>query len=229
MSHSAPENNSHAVGGRFSDSPLAQAWLVLLLALVFGAALAGVQVGLSDVIAANKLQETLERVPALVPGTDAEGKSAQPGPVEITPGTLDLDNDGKKLRYNLFLVNRDGKPAGWVAKAAGQGYADRIELLVGLDASLSTITGLFILDQKETPGLGNKVTLETWRNQFKGKTTDKPLVVTKGGDKSAHSVDAVTGATISSRSVSDIVNRAVGDLKGHLDENSFKAAERIAK
>ena len=229
MTDSTPDKNMRASGPRVGDSHIAQAWLVLLLALVFGAALAGVQVGLGDVIAANKLQETLERVPGLVPGEAPVKGTAQEASVALTPGTLDLEKEGKKIRYNLFRVDRDRMPAGWVAKASGQGYADRIELLVGLDTSLAVITGLFILDQKETPGLGNKVISENWRSQFVGKTTEQPLTVTKGGEKDAHTIDAVTGATISSRSVSDIVNRTVGDLKGRLNETSFKAAERIVK
>ncbi len=51
--------------GRFKNSNFAQAWLILVLALIFGSALAAVQVNLRDVIATNKLNETLERIPEL--------------------------------------------------------------------------------------------------------------------------------------------------------------------
>ena len=69
-----------------------------------------------------------------------------------------------------------------MAKAGGQGYADKIELLVGIDALTENITGLFILDQKETPGLGNKISDTGWRSQFLDKPATSPLVVVK--DKS---------------------------------------------
>jgi electron transport complex protein RnfG len=105
---------------------------------------------------------------------------------------------------------------GWVAKASGQGYADKIELLLGLDPEAKSITGLFILEQKETPGLGNKIITDAWRSQFLDKKTDNPLVVVKGGAKVPNEIDAVTGATISSRSVTTIVNTAISDLRDPL-------------
>ena len=105
---------------------------------------------------------------------------------------------------------------GWVAKAAGQGYADKIELLVGLDSSAQALTGIFVLEQKETPGLGNKIVTNEWRSQFKGKGTARELVVVKGGAKAPHEIDSITGATISSKTVSDIVNATVNDLRSSL-------------
>ena len=51
------------------DNYLVQAWLVVGLALCFGAALAGVDAALSEKIAANKLDETMRQIPALGPGS----------------------------------------------------------------------------------------------------------------------------------------------------------------
>lgn len=184
-----------------------QAWLVIFLAVVSGATLAFVQMRLGDAVAANKLNETLTQVPRLVWG------DAAPPAVDITPGTAAVTTGGNQRRYPVYRVTRDGELAGWVAKAGGQGYADRIEALVGLSPDGGTITGLFVLEQKETPGLGNKITLPDWRAQFAGKTTGAPLRVVKGGGAGPGEIDAVTGATISSRSVTDIVNRAVADLR----------------
>jgi electron transport complex protein RnfG len=103
-----------------------------------------------------------------------------------------------------------------VAKTGGQGYADKIEILIGFDHALKTITGLFVLDQKETPGLGNKIIEPAWRGQFKDKSTQTPLSVVKTGAKAAHEINAITGATISSKSVTGIINSATGDLKKSL-------------
>jgi len=73
---SALEIGSAGAFGRFKNSNFAQAWLILVLALIFGSALAAVQVNLSGVIAANKLNETLERVPELIWGTATAAKLA---------------------------------------------------------------------------------------------------------------------------------------------------------
>ena len=209
------------------NSNLAQAWLVLLLALVFGTALAAVQVNLGHVIEANKINETLAQIPQLVFGADAARDMKQRNiPVEITPGTVTIKKGDRNAYYSLFRVDRDGALAGWVIKARGQGYADTIELLIGLDAQAQAITGLFILEQKETPGLGNKIGTARWRSQFVNRATTRPLVVVKGGSGRPDAIDAVTGATISSRSVTRIVNRTIGDLRGRLIPEKIEFSER---
>jgi len=223
----ALKKGTAGVADRLKNSNFAQAWLILVLALIFGVALAAVQANLSGVIAANKLNETLERVPELVWGTATAARMAsQNASVDITPGTVTIKKDLKTSYYNLFRVTHEGKLAGWVVKAGGQGYADKIELIIGLDPGADTITGLFVLQQKETPGLGNKITFPRWRNQFIRKKTSTPLVVTKGKSQVPNGIDAVTGATISSRSVTGIVNRTIRDVKGRLTPATIRFYER---
>ena len=194
----------------FRDNYLIQAWLCIVLALVFGFALAGVQAALGPVIAANKVNETKNRVPELVLGPDA----AHTQSLTIEPRTLTIDKKGGKKFYTVYEASfPDGRRAGWVTKLSGQGYADRIELLLGLDADAQSITGLFILDQKETPGLGNKISEPVWCEQFTHKSTDKALGVVKGGTASGNEINAVSGATISSKSVVSIINSGIVDLK----------------
>ena len=179
------------------NSYIAQAWLVIALGLLFGGALAGVQVKLSDRIAANKLAETLEQIPRLVPG-------ARQGQQELAAG------------QHVYRALSDGRQVGWVIPARGQGFADRIEVLIGVDAGVSRITGLYVLDQKETPGLGNRIVEDGWRAQFAGKSALEGLVVIKGGGAKGNQIDAVTGATISSESVCQIVDQTLGKLRSEL-------------
>jgi electron transport complex protein RnfG len=193
------------------DNHLFQAWLVLMLAIVFGTCLAAVHVNLSDKIAENKLNESLDRIPGLIWQEGQGGTS-----VEIIPGRIAVKKKERTRYYPVFQVTDQGQPAGWVLKAAGQGYAGSIELLLGLNPSGSTISGLFVLEQVETPGLGNKITSPTWLNQFIGQGTGESLAVVKGGDTGPGTIDAITGATISSKSVVSIVNRAVSETKGRL-------------
>jgi Na+-translocating ferredoxin:NAD+ oxidoreductase subunit G len=215
------ESSSSQSAGGFKNSNLVQAWLVLLLALCFGSALAAVQVQLSDTIAANKLNETLEQVPALI-----WGDAPAPESLKITPGTLRIEKDGQASSYTLYRVAQDDAVAGWVVKAGGQGYADKLEVLLGVDADVQKITGLFVLEQKETPGLGNKIIEPQWRGQFTGKATDTPLEVIKGQGEGPATIDAITGATISSRSITNIVNTTIANLKGNLDAGGGQFSER---
>ncbi|MBN1586064.1 MAG: FMN-binding protein [Candidatus Omnitrophica bacterium] len=178
---------------------LKQAWLVLVLALVFGMALANVQAALGPRIEQNKLDEALEQVPLLVRGAIAGV------PVGL----------GDSRVYGA--LGAEGELLGWVVMGNGQGFAGRIELLIGLDRSLDTVTGVYVLDQRETPGLGNHITDEKWRLQFLGKKTHLPLEVIKEGVPAAHQIVAVTGATISSKSVAQAVNKAVNLVRSRKD------------
>ena len=202
----------------FKNSNLFQAWLVLLLATAFGSALAGIQTKLGPVIEANKTRETLAKIPALVLGEDqARELSRQKKSLSITPRTIEIEQNGIKKFYTIYdAAFEDGTLAGHVAKASGQGYADKIELLVGLDADGRSITGLFILDQKETPGLGNRILEKPWRDQFLDKSSATRLVVVKGNSGRENEIDAISGATISSRSVTGIVNTTIANIKAQL-------------
>lgn len=214
--------------GGFKSNNLVQAWLVLLLALCFGGALAAVQISLSGTIAANKLNETLGRVPELVWGAKARNiMSAADSSVDISADALTVNRPEGAAVYPLYRIRNHNRLAGWVVKSSGQGYAGKIELLVGFDPGVEKITGLFILDQKETPGLGNKITFAGWRGQFLDKPTQPALEIVKGkGQQSGtQGIDAVTGATISSRAVTDIVNRIISDVKARLTTDVDPALE----
>ena len=176
---------------------IGQGWLVIVLSLGFGGALAAVQLVLAERIAVNKQAATLAQIPKLVPGSR-----------ETQQDTI----QGK----TVYRALADGRQLGWVVPASGQGFADRIELLIGLDPKAETLKGIFVLEQKETPGLGNKIEAASWRDQFKGRLTLKPFSVFTHGRRPENSIDAITGATISSESVCSIINRTVATMGGAL-------------
>jgi len=203
---------------RFQNNNLLQAWLVLTLALIFGITLAGVQATLGPKIEANKIKETMEKVPEVVLGPEAAQKLAASGEsLKIKSRIIEVDKKDKKKFYTVYEARfQDNSLAGWVAKAGGQGYADKIELLVGIDALKENITGLYILEQKETPGLGNNISTPVWRSQFVDKSAASPLVVVKDKSQGPSKIDAISGATISSRSVCGIINQTISDIKPEL-------------
>ena len=205
------------------DNYIIQAWLILILTLVFGASLAGVHLTLSSTIEANKINETREKVPELVLGVaQAQKLTEQNQSLKIETETIGIEKKGKKRFYSVYKATKDDKLMGWVAKTSGQGYADKIELLIGFDPSAQKITGLFVLEQKETPGLGNKIANPEWRGKFNEKTTSLALVAAKRGAKAPNEIDAITGATISSRAVCTIINRAMKDLRDPLSSKASK-------
>lgn len=199
-------------------SNLGQAWLVLLLATLFGTALAGIQAQLGPVIEANKLKETMAKIPVLVLGEDLAAELADDNQtLTVKSRVVEVKKNGTTKYYTVYDAwLPEGKMVGHVVKADGQGYADKIELLVGLDAQGNHITGLFILEQKETPGLGAKILEDGWRGQFIEKSTSDTLTVVKGGGAKEDEIDAISGATISSDSVTGIVNTVVADVASQL-------------
>lgn len=183
-----------------AGNALAQGWLVLLLAVLYGGGLAGVQYGLAGTIANNQRQETLRQIPELIPAADDRHTRTR---------LLRLADGSTAPIYQAF--DAQGQHCGWVVPAAGQGFADRIDILIGLDASLDTVTGLWVLAQKETPGLGDYIAGSDFRDRFQDKATDQQLQVVKRPPQQAHEIQAVTGATVSSLAVAEIVNRALAE------------------
>jgi len=207
---------------------LIQAWLILAMTVIFGAVLAGVQVAWGPIIEANKRNEALRQVPELIGEVDiADPATGETIRVRALEQLTEEVTDGETvIAYRAYWQRRyeqTGLPTGpkvqvgWVIKGSGGGYADTIELLIGLDTKAQRITGLYVLKQNETPGLGNKISQPKWRGQFAGKSTARPLRVVKGAP-GADEIQAVSGATISSRSVADIVNKAVEDFRAKLPQ-----------
>lgn len=201
--------------GSIKNSNLFQAWLVLSLSLVFSVTLAAIHLNLGPVIEENKRKETMEKIPVLITGEENNtASSANDNPFQINQRTLKVEKRGIIKSYIVYdAIDKTGMIAGYVVKTSGQGYADKIELLLGLDSQAKAITGLFILDQKETPGLGNKIIENMWRNQFIGKSSDNTLVVKKGKPVNDNEIDSISGATISSQAVTDIINSTLADVK----------------
>lgn len=101
-----------------------------------------------------------------------------------------------------------GVRVGFAVAASPPGFADTIEILFGLDPSKHAMLGLAILSSKETPGLGDKIERETWREQF-GRVIAPLTGVKKGAVAKPNDVEMITGATISSRAVINGLNKAI--------------------
>jgi len=195
------------------QSYIGQAWLVILLAFFFGAVLALVHTTMGPKIAENKRNETYSVIPDLVPGSDRD----------LTEEVVVEGADGREVRLYKALA-ADSSHLGWVIPARGQGFADVIEVLIGQSADLSRITGMYVLAQKETPGLGDYIRGEDFLQRFEGKPTDTPLVVVKADPRQDNEILSLTGATISSEAVSDIINATIENLRGRLEAHSGSAA-----
>lgn len=158
----------------------------ILLAICSGiAALLAVVNGFTSVkIAENSLRVTGEAISALFSGYD----EAQPLDVAVeapVTGVTAVKSGGALTGYCVFVEQK--------------GFGGTISLIVGTDPSGVAI-GVKILNMSETPGLGSKTNDADYLSQYIGKTSDITL-----GDN----IDAIAGATISSKAVYNAVKAAL--------------------
>jgi electron transport complex protein RnfG len=110
----------------------------------------------------------------------------------------------------------DGRLIGVAIEASGMGYADTISLLYGYAPSSETIVGLQVLTSKETPGLGDKIEKDPRfvanfsaldvRRDPSGTALMHRIETVKQGEKTHDwQIDGITGATISSKAIGDIL------------------------
>lgn len=123
---------------------------------------------------------------------------------------------GQGITGLFFGYDEAGNEVGAVLTVGSQGFSSEIRLMVGVSRE-GRVTGVKVLSQAETPGLGTKVAEEKFiaQNAFKEATAQESLAVSKDGGK----VQAVTGATISSRAVVKGVNQALAAARTLLEMN----------
>ena len=100
----------------------------------------------------------------------------------------------------------DGKTVGYVFVAEPKGYGGAMNVTVGVGAD-GKVTGVKLGDNKETPGLGTKAGEDFFIGQFTGKTISERIDLVKKAP-SGNQIQAITGATISSRAVTSAVQAA---------------------
>ncbi len=137
--------------------------------------------------------------PRIIAQAQAEEEA---GLKEVMPEGVSFEpvKSGNDLPYYKVCA-KDGSFMGVVFKASQKGYSSTIETMAGMLKD-GTITAIKILSQNETPGLGARVAETEFTGQFKNKNTE-----------GLASIQAITGATISSKAVIDSVKRKAEEIK----------------
>ena len=139
---------------------------------------------------------------------------------ELFPGAGKVKKVKTVKEGGVFkLSDKIGKPLGYAFIAEGNGYQGVIKLIVGVDPSINIMKGMEVLESQETPGLGAEISGSPFRDQFKGLglTHSIEYVKNEKPDK-PYEIEAITGATISSRAVVNILNNGVATLRKELSE-----------
>ncbi len=160
----------------------------------------------------------------------AEKKEKEEALKEMAPDATDpITPSGKWTVHNknfeYYEAKAGGKPVAFIASTAGKGYSSFIQMLVSLSPDLK-IRDLKVLGMNETPGLGDQVLEKSFLDQFKGKSLSQ-IVLIKGETK--ENIQAISGATISSRGVTNGVKDAVQTLVDTYGAGIKTAAQEVTK
>lgn len=117
----------------------------------------------------------------------------------------------EEIIYRLFDQREDLIGYGFIA--SGQGYQGKIKMLVVSDPSLGHLKGIEVVESLETPGLGAKIQEDPFKSQFKDLRVDEDMVCVKNQATRKGEIKAITGATVSSRAVVNILNTKIKELR----------------
>ena len=118
--------------------------------------------------------------------------------------------DGKVI-YRAF--DSSEKLLGYAFTASGGGYQGTIRLMVGVGPDLQEVKGIQILESSETPGLGGKIRGESFKSQFRNLSAEDGIGLVKTAKPDKGEVQAITGATISSKAVVNIINGELSHVR----------------
>lgn len=180
-----------------------------LIAAGAGLALALVYAVTEGPIAAAELENTRRTVRAVLPAFDESLLK------EIPFG------EGEDSRI-FYVANDAGGNVVGIAFASSnpEGYGGAIEIMIGAvpDGDTYKINRIEVLRHLETPGLGSKAKEQPFKSQFNGTDRSSCTFQVKKDNNSPQSIDAITGATITSRAVSSAAGDGLDYFMEHRDE-----------
>ncbi|MFC2167741.1 FMN-binding protein [Acidobacteriota bacterium] len=175
--------------------------------LISGGFLAGVGLWTKEKIAFNIQQEIELAIQTVVPGSTTSEKLYEERTFTVYAGKAE-----------------DGQLVGYAVYASGAGFQDTITLMFGTDIELKKLIRLTILKQTETPGLGANIErddlfLKFWeeRDINTALTLHKPAAGSPN-ELTPTEINTITGATISSEAVLNIVNLSLEKLREKIEQ-----------
>lgn len=159
-----------------------------------------------------------ESVTALLPGLQKQViYGVEPsGELKILPGV-----EGENVKRLFAGYDSNGKFLGVVIETSDRGYADLISAMYAYLPDKKVVSGFQVVDMRETPGLGNRIgSDEKFAENFKQLDATHPIVTVKHGTKqNPWEIDAISGATISSRAVGRMLAKSVQEMAPVIEKN----------
>ncbi len=187
---------SHDAHGHDADDNIFKIGINMTIAcLLSGAIIAGVYAFTAPVAANSRIELKNNAMKAVVSGAQ-----------EFTPIAGKTD---------WYLAKKDGKTVAYVVPAETKGYGGAIKMVLSVTPD-GKVMDYKILQHNETPGLGDKAGEPKFSKQFIGKAAEALEVVKVPTDKN---IQALTGATITSRAVTKGIKEAVEEVAAYAAAN----------
>ncbi|WP_374328881.1 FMN-binding protein [Azonexus sp.] len=186
-----------------------------LVSGICGLIIVGSYQGTFDAVSANKRLAVERSVFRVVPGaTSIAAYDAGPG-ASIAPASGAQPAAGARRFFAAY--DAAGKLAGIAAEGSAKGYADNVRVMFGYDPACECIRGFSVIAMRETPGIGDQViSNRQFLANFKaldarldaGRTVlaNRIITVRHGSKNQPWQIDAITGATITSRAVGKAID-----------------------
>jgi len=178
---------------------------LVLVYLIGGFILAFVYANASPKIFRNNVEAEKKALKELMPEADDVAKMG------------DWTIHDKPAKY--FIAKKGGETIGYVIQSFGKGYSSYINTFIAVDKDFR-IRKINILAHGETPGLGDEIETDVFKDQFKGKDIEHLKVLKT---ETTEYIQALSGATISTRAVSeDAVKNGIAFLRKTIKEGGNK-------
>ena len=190
--------------------------VLTVVATIIGGVLATVYRAAAPKIEANRLAEEKRAIFEVLPG------AARYETIEaVIPG--DKGDETVKIFRGFDATDQF---VGYAYTTAGPGFQAIIKMMVGLQPDYLKLHGMQVLEQLETPGLGNKILYDDFRDQFKGLELHPKIEYVKNKKpEKPNEIQSIAGATITSKAVADIITEDSRRIITYLKEHEGEAAK----
>ena len=174
------------------------------LNLLIISAVAALLLALTNSVTAGTIAQRSEQA-------NAEDRKLVLDSAETFEEVKDVNTDNSKgieVAEVYEAKDASGNTVGYTLKVVPSGYGGDIELMVGIDSANSQVSGINVVSNSETAGLGARSTEPEFSDQYKGKPLEE-LSVLKNGTPGDTEIKAISGATITSTAVTNGVDAAI--------------------
>jgi electron transport complex protein RnfG len=209
-----------------------------LVSAICGLIIVGAYQSTYDAVAANKRIATERAVFKVSPAAKsiAEYVALPAGGIEPRVGAGDTAITPGAVKF-FAAYDTDGRLAGIAAEGTAKGYADTVRIMFGYSPDCQCVVGIGVVNMRETPGIGDKIitdkeflanfkALDAKLNKELSALVNEVKTVKHGTKTNTWQIDAIAGATITSRAVGKAINDSAQALLPRLVPNLDKLASK---